>query len=98
MHTRSKISSFRFNFWGKLAHTLRLDGYGQESSVEDKQMKNDVNRFVTVTPSGSVSVELGTYLKSSEGRKQIDQIRELRDFTRSSNGAADRPASSSQKK
>jgi hypothetical protein len=37
---------------------------------------------VTVTSNGSVTVELGGFLKSEEGQKQLEQIRELRNFTR----------------
>ena len=37
---------------------------------------------VTVTSNGSVTVELGGFLKSPEGQKQLEQIRELRNFTR----------------
>jgi hypothetical protein len=43
----------------------------------------DPSRFVTVTSSGSVSVDVGGFLKSNAGQKQIEQIRELREFTRS---------------
>jgi hypothetical protein len=47
------------------------------------KLKNaDAGRFVTVTPSGSVTVDVGGFLKSNAGQKQIEQIKELRDFTR----------------
>jgi hypothetical protein len=50
------------------------------------KLKNtDAVRFVTVTPSGSVTVDVGGFLKSNAGQKQIEQIKELRDFTRHNN-------------
>jgi hypothetical protein len=48
-----------------------------------KVKRSDPGQFVTVKPSGSVSVDVGGFLKSSAGQKQIEQIRDLRDFTRS---------------
>jgi hypothetical protein len=61
---------------------------GMESIMSQKKAeKNDAGRFVTVTPSGSVTVELGGFLKSSEGQKQLEQIRELRNFTHSNASA-----------
>jgi hypothetical protein len=54
------------------------------------KLKNaDAGRFVTVTSSGSVTVDVGGFLKSNAGRKQIEQIKELRDFTR--NNSATKP-------
>jgi hypothetical protein len=54
-----------------------------ESVMSQKAEKSDAGRFVTVAPSGSVTVELGSFLRSSEGQKQLEQIRELRNFTHS---------------
>jgi hypothetical protein len=48
---------------------------------EDRRRSADTDRFVTVSSSGSVSVDLGGFLKSKAGQEQLDNMRVLRNFT-----------------
>jgi hypothetical protein len=42
------------------------------------------SEFVDVSSSGTVSVKLGDYLKSPAGRDQLQDVRSLRDYAKSS--------------
>ena len=76
------------NFWRKLTHYAN-DGLSGKEPTMSKLKNADAGRFVTVTSSGSVTVDVGGFLKSNAGQKQIEQIKELRDFTR--NNSAPKP-------
>jgi hypothetical protein len=82
-----KIRRLSLNIWLRLVQTVLTSLSGKESPVKEKHEKN-TDGFVTVAPSGSVSVDLGGFIKTEAGRKQVAKIRELRDFTRSANAAS----------
>jgi hypothetical protein len=85
MDASTKIKRLSLNIYSELAHTLRAAHSGRESPMA-KQKRHDT--FVTVTSNGSVSVELGSFIRSDDGQKQLAEIRELQQFTRSNNASS----------
>ena len=54
--------------------------------MSDKKTASE--EFVHVNSSGAVSVELGRYLKSDAGQKQLKEVRTLRDYFKGSEHSA----------
>jgi len=84
-----KIRRFSLNIYSRLVQTVLKSLSGKESPVKEKHEKN-ADGFVTVTPSGAVSVDLGGFIRTEAGQKQVGKIRKLQDFTRSANASSER--------
>lgn len=72
----NKSFSFMHNRRRPKRENCMANGTGKNTTITPR------TGSVTVTSNGTVTVELGGFLKSPEGQKQLEQIRELRNFTR----------------